>query len=127
MKKTSIVTTIYCLTIKFLTPTRIRYIKANQATAWQCHIQSLQLSKQAIAESNEVITRDVLAIERDRSRITLDSLDPREDYPKLEPIKRTIEVQISGKGRVTQIGSLLNTNQKGEMERFLKGNFDVFF
>ena len=32
MKKTSMVTTVCCLTVKFFTPTRISYIKANQAT-----------------------------------------------------------------------------------------------
>ena len=38
----------------------------------------------------------------------------------------TVEVQIGREGRVTQIGSLLNMDQKREMKRFLKDNFDVF-
>ena len=32
MKKTSMVIVVYCLTVKFSTPTKIGYIKANQAT-----------------------------------------------------------------------------------------------
>ena len=50
MKKTNMVTTVYCLTIKFSTHTGVGYIKANQAMARQCHIQSIHLSKQAISE-----------------------------------------------------------------------------
>ena len=34
MKKTNMVSTVYCLTVKFPTPTRVGYIKANQALAW---------------------------------------------------------------------------------------------
>ena len=45
MKKTSMVTTVYSLTIKFSTSIVIGYIKTDQATSRQCHIQSLQLSK----------------------------------------------------------------------------------
>ena len=44
MKQTSMVTAVYCLTVKFPTLTRVGYIKTDQATARQCHIQSLQLS-----------------------------------------------------------------------------------
>ena len=114
MKKTSMVTIVYHLIVKFLTPTEIEFIKANQVMARQCHIQSLQLSKQAVTKPNKVITMDVLAIERDGSGITLDNLDLEEDYPKLEPIERTVEVQIGEKDRVTQIDSLLNMEQRGK-------------
>ena len=58
-------------------------------------------------EPNEVVIEDVLAIECDRSTITLNSLDPRKDYPKPKPVEKTVEVQISGEGRVTRISSLL--------------------
>ena len=75
---------------------------------------------------NAVIIGDVLAIEWDGSKITLDSLDLRDDYPKPEPIERTMEIQINGEGQVTRIGSLLNKDQKGEMEHFLKDNFGIF-
>ena len=92
MKKTNMVIAVYFLTVKFLTPTRIEYIKVDQATAPQCHIQSLQLSKQAVSKPDEVVIKDVLAIERDGFMIALDSLDPREDYPKLELIERTIKI-----------------------------------
>lgn len=68
MKKTSMVTTMYYLTIKFPTPTRVRYIKANPTTTRECHIQSLQMGKEAIREPPEAsielaIRGDVLAIE----------------------------------------------------------------
>ena len=33
MKKTNMVSTVYCLTVKFSTPTRVGYIKADQALA----------------------------------------------------------------------------------------------
>ena len=69
---------------------------------------------------------DILAIERDGFGIDVDGLDPREDYPKLEPVEQTEEIEISGKGRITQIGTLLNKKQRKEMEQFLKRNFDVF-
>ena len=83
MKKTNMITIVYYLTIKFLTPTKIRYVKANQATARQCHLQSLQLSNKAMTKLTEVIARDVLAIgQRVGKDITLDSLDLREEYIK---------------------------------------------
>ena len=76
--------------------------------AWQCHIQSMQLSKQLVTKPDKVITGDVLAIEWDKSRITLDNLDLKEDYPKLKSIEKTMEVQIGEESQVTQIGSILN-------------------
>ena len=79
MKKISMVTVVYCQTVKFLTPTGIGYVKVDQATTRKCHNQSLQLSRQAVFEPDEVVTRDFLAIERDGSMITLDNLDPRKD------------------------------------------------
>ena len=82
----------------------------------QCHIQSIHLSKQAIPELEEVVTKDILAIERDGSRIDVDDLDSREDYPKLELVEQTEEIEISGKSQTTQIGTLLNRDQKKEME-----------
>ena len=45
MKKTNMVSTVYCLTVKFPTPTEVGYIKADQATARQCHIQAIHLSR----------------------------------------------------------------------------------
>ena len=79
---------VYCLTVKFSTPTWIRYIKADQAIARQCHIQSIHLSKQVISETKEAITGDILAIECDGSKIRVD-LDSIENYPKPEPVEQT--------------------------------------
>ena len=45
-----------------------------------------------------MITGDVLAIEHNGSKIDIDGLDPREDYPKSELVEQTKEVDISGKG-----------------------------
>ena len=98
MKKTNMISTVYCLTVKFPTPTRVGYIKIDQATARQCHIQAIHLSKQAVSEPEKVVTGDVLAIERDGSEIDIEDLDPREDYPKLEPMEQTEETNISGEG-----------------------------
>ena len=98
---------VYYLIVKFLTPTRIKYIKVDQAMARQCHIQSLQLSKQAVSELDKVVIGDVLAIECDGYMIMF--LDLKEDYPKPEPVEQTMEIQINGEGRVTQIGFMLNT------------------
>ena len=82
------VTTVYCLTVKFLTPTRVGYVKIDQATARQCHIQSLQLSRQSIGILGNDLSGDVLAIEQQTGMIIpLEELDPREDYPKLEPVE----------------------------------------
>ena len=58
--------------------------------------QSLQLSRQVISEPGEVMTGDILAIERDGFAIILDDLNLREDYPKPELVKRTMEMQIRG-------------------------------
>ena len=76
MKKTNMVTAVYYLTVKFMTLTKIKYIKADQAMARQCHIQSLHLSKQTVPKQDKVVTWDILAIERDGSMIILDGLDP---------------------------------------------------
>ena len=69
-----------------------------------------------IPEPEEAITRDILAIEHDGSKIRFDDLDPRENYPKSEPIEQTEDIEISGKGRTTQIGTLFDKSQKEEME-----------
>ena len=120
------VLTVYCLTVKFLTFTRVGYIKVDQATARQCHIQAIHLSKQAIFEPEKVVTRNVLAIERDGSGINVEDLDPREDYPKLELVEQIEEINISGEGRATQIRTHLNHDQRNEMTLFLRVNSDVF-
>ena len=89
MKKTNMVSTIYCLTVKFPTLTRVGYIKADQITAQQCHIQTIHLSKQAVFELEKVVTGDVMAIERDGSGVNIEDLDSREDYLKPEPVEQT--------------------------------------
>ena len=98
MKKTNMVTAVYCLTVKFPTPIRVRYIKKDQAMARQCHIQFIHLSKQAIREPEKAVIGDILAIERDGSGISVDDFNPREDYPKLEPIEQTKKIEISVEG-----------------------------
>ena len=45
-----------------------------------------------------MVTGDVLAIERDGLEIDIEDLDPREDYPKPEPVEQTEEINISGDG-----------------------------
>ena len=126
MKKTNMVSVVYCFTVKFSTPTGVGYIKVNQATARQCHIQAIHLSKQAVSEPEKMVTGDVLAIERDGSRIDIEDLYPREDYPKPEPVEQTEEINISGDGRTTRIGSRLNHDQKMEMTLFLRESSNVF-
>ena len=83
------VSAVYCLIVKFPTPTRVGYIKADQAMARQCHIQAMHLSKQTIPKLEETVIGDVLAIKRDGSKINIKDLDPREDYPKHEPVEQT--------------------------------------
>ena len=101
MKKTSMVIAVYCLMIKFPTLIRVGYIKANPTTMRECHIQSLYMGKEAVRGSPEAsaklaIRGDVLVIEQRLGfDITLDSLDPRKEYLKSEPIGQTIDVQIS--------------------------------
>ena len=55
-----------------------------------------------------------------------ESLDPRDDYPKPEPMEQTEEIEINGNGRTTQIRTLLNHDQKGKMVRFLRENSYIF-
>ena len=98
MKKTNLVSVVYYLTVKFPTPTGVGYIKADQATVRQCHIQVIHLNKQAVSEPEKVVTGDVLTIERDGSRIKVEDLNPREDYPKPEPIEQTEKININGEG-----------------------------
>ena len=69
---------------------------------------------------------DILAIEHDGLGINVDGLDPREDYPKPEPVEQIEDIEISGICRITQIGTLLNKKRRKEMEQFLKRNSDVF-
>ena len=83
------VTTVYCLIVKFPTLTGIRYIKADQAMAQQCHIQSLHLRKQVVPKPDNVVTSDILAIERNGSMITLDGLDSKEDRLKPKSVEQT--------------------------------------
>ena len=76
---------------------------------------------------NEV-SRDVLAIEQSRrTELTLESLDPRKDYPKPELIELIVDIQVDQiKGWVTKVGSLLNPYKKWKMKWFLRRNYDVF-
>ena len=67
-----------------------------------------------------MITKDILAIKLNGSEINVDDLDPRENYPKPEPVEQIKKIEISGKGRTTQIRTLLNKDQKKEMRQFLK-------
>ena len=66
MKKTNMVSAVYCLTVKFPTSTGVGYIKADQAMVRQCHIHAIHLGKQAVCKPEEAVIGDVLAIERDR-------------------------------------------------------------
>ena len=43
------------------------------------------------------MTGDILAIERDGLGINVDDVDPREDYPKPEPVEQTKGIEINGK------------------------------
>ena len=68
MKKTNMVMVVYCLTIKFPIPIRIRYVKANPTTERQCHIQSLQIGREVVGEPTTTPTKqamggDVLVID----------------------------------------------------------------
>ena len=94
--------------------------------ARQCHIQAIHLGKQTVCKPEEAVIGDVLAIERDGSKIAIEELDPREDYPKPELVERTEKVQISGEGRTTRIGTRLNWDQKIEMTLCLRENSNVF-
>ena len=68
------------LDLKFMTHTGIIYVKPNQATTKQCHLQSLQLSGEAIIGLREIMIRDVHAIEKKVGvDITLDRLDPKDE------------------------------------------------
>ena len=58
--------------------------------------------------------------------IPLEDLDPREDYPKPEPVEQTEKIQLRREGRVTSIGSLLTYREKTEITHFLRENSDVF-
>ena len=120
------VSAVYYLIVKFPIPTGVGYIKTDQAMARQCHIQAIHLSKQTVLELEETVTGDVLAIECDGSKINIEDLDPREDYPKPEPMEQTEEINISGEGGTTQIGTRLSHDQKDEMTQLLKENSDVF-
>ena len=73
-----------------------------------------------MSEPKNVVTGDILAIERDGSGINIEDLDPREDYPKLEPVEQIEEINISGDDQTTRIGSRLNHDQKMEMTLFLR-------
>ena len=94
------VMTMYCLTIEFPTPTEIGYVKVNPTTIHQCHIQSLQMGRKAVGEPTEALSKptirgDVLVIEqRLGSDITLNSLDPKEEYLKPKLIDQTTDVQV---------------------------------
>ena len=98
IKKTKMVSAVYYLTVKFPTLTGVGYIKVDQAMARQCHIQSIHLSKQAVSEPGEVVTVDILAIERDGSGINVEGLDLKKGYPKPEPVEKTEGIEINGKG-----------------------------
>lgn len=48
MKKTKMVSVVYCLVIKFPTPTRIEFVRANQSEARSCHLWPLNLVQKCV-------------------------------------------------------------------------------
>ena len=79
-----------------------------------------------MSEPEKAVTEDVLAIGRSDSGISIEDLDPREDYPKPEPVEQTEAISINGEGRTTRIGSRLSHDQKIQTTLFLRENSDVF-
>ena len=53
MKKTNMVSAVYCLIVKFPTPTGVGYIKADQAMARLCHIQAIHLGKRFVSQKKQ--------------------------------------------------------------------------
>ena len=62
MKKISMVTVVYCLTIKFPTPIGVGDVKANLIIASQCHIQSLQMCREAIEKPTKVSYEPLMGV-----------------------------------------------------------------
>lgn len=102
MKLTQMITAVYCLTIKFPTPTGIGFFCADRATARKCHIKSLKL-----VEDTQWM-QDVMKIVSETD-IPLEQLDCREDTFKPQPVEQTTTVELieGKKEKVTNIGSLL--------------------
>ena len=57
-----------------------------------------------MSEPKNVVSGDIMAIKRDGSGVNIEDLDPREDYPKPEPVEQTEQISIRGEGRTTQYG-----------------------
>ena len=104
------VTTVYCLMVKFPTSMRIRYVKVDQEMTRQCHIQSLQLSRQVVGEPEREVFGDVLAIEQSEgTELTFENLDPEKDYPKPKLIEQMVDIQVEDiNGWVKKVGLLLD-------------------
>ena len=86
------------------------------------------MSHQSVGIPVKDLSGDVLAIEQQTSMsIPMEELDPREDYPKPEPVEQTEKIQLGReKGRITSICSLLTHREKTEITHFLKENSNVF-
>ena len=63
---------------------------------------------------------DILAIEqRLGSDIILDSLNPREEYLKSEPVKKIVDIQIGLEPtQVTKVGSSMGHDRSEDLEFF---------
>ena len=92
MKKTNMVTVVYCLTIKFPTSIGVGYMKAkpDHRTLVPYPVPPYRPKSRRRTKKTPIeptIRGDVLAIDqRPRFDITLDSLDPREEYLKPESV-----------------------------------------
>lgn len=72
MKQTQMVTVVYCLIVKFLTPTRVGYIRADRTAARKCHLNSLRIVERFKSK------QDVMEIFGDGHDIPLKQLEYKE-------------------------------------------------
>lgn len=107
MKQAQMVETVYCLTVKFPTPKGIGYVRADRTVEMKCYLNSLR-----IVESHKW-TQDVMEIVGVQD-ILIEQLNCREDTFKPLPVeqKTRIELVVSDKKKVTNVGALLSAPEQ---------------
>lgn len=85
MKKNK-VSAVYCLMIKFLTPTRIGYVRANLSKARSCYLLSLDLVHKSLTANDIEIDQPEIF------HITQKNFDYKDDTFKSQLVEETIHI-----------------------------------
>jgi len=150
MKYIKMVDAVYCLKVKFPTPSGVGYMQTDQYMARQCHLLSLVIAKKAAEATEELAALAEGSTRGQQSQpmelsiligesvnqavssceLSLEILDTRDEQAlnKPQPVEETLSIPLNegDPSKVTQIGSKLTAQEQSLLVEILQKNVDVF-